>query len=101
MSKDDVAGKTLTDHDPPDIDGQPDGAPTVRTPWLSPEDGPPIRSEVTDLNVCKSCGQAIPIGSRSCPGCGKFALGNSGSGRRHRKGDIDQILKNLTVEYAP
>jgi ribosomal protein L40E len=74
-------------------------APASPAPWLRPTDGPAIRTELQDANICKSCNTAIPIGAKACPKCHCFAPGHPG--RRPRKGDVEKILASLLAEYTP
>ncbi len=68
------------------------------TPWLTPDDGPVIKGEVSNLVVCTGCGAPIPVGAKHCEKCGRFA---PGVGRlRRKKGDVEQLLKDISMDYG-
>jgi hypothetical protein len=68
-------------------------------PWLRPTDGALLTTESQALNVCKSCGSAIPIHEPSCTRCGRFAPKNSP--RKPRKRDVDKEYAALVKDFRP
>lgn len=70
-----------------------------RRPWLAPDDGPALMTELQDLRICTRCGAPVPIDANDCPKCHSFVVGNPG--RKSRKGDVDKILSQLVAEYQP